>query len=332
VVNLTNFSERKVVMNILKHLDRRGELPLGDDIADFNLKNLRIGLKIDGFSAYNSKLPWSKWSDLGWKAVTATVSDCIVKGSRPIALVASIGSPTKEGQQIIEDMVEGIVEACRYYNVPYLGGDTNASKEDVWIDVAVISVFETKPLPRNGARPGNIVLATGEYGLTGSAFHAYYANLTHIMENYPRMLEYSARPRASLNLLEVLKSNRDCFTASMDVSDGLAFTLGEVAKASKVDIYVDKVLLPREVYSYSEKAGINPFSLAFYGGEEYGAVLAVKEKCLNHVISELERRGIKVSVYGKVRKGEGQVWFKGKTLTCIGWDHFSKNNIIRKII
>jgi len=320
---VSGFSERDAIKFVLKFLDLEGFLPRGDDVADLPIDGRILGLKIDGFSAHNSKLPWNSWSDFGWKAVTAVISDFIAKGGEALAIVVSLGLPlVPESEQIFKETIEGIKEATKTYRVAFLGGDTNSSQRDIWIDVAGLCSFEKKPIPRNGAKPGDSVIIIGEYGLTGAAFHAFYNNHINVITKFKKILRATSRPLARLQLLEIFVKHRDYISSSMDVSDGLAFTLKEIAEASNVAIRLDKLPLANEAIEYAKLVGVKPIDLAFYGGEEFEVVFTVSKDHVQEIIRELSVKSIPYTLAGEVIEGDGEVYYRGIPVEKRGWNHF----------
>ena len=65
-------------------------------------------------------------------------------------------------------------------------------------------------------------------------------------------------------------------SASMDSSDGLAWSLHELAHSSNVGFELDKVPVAPEVKRFAELNSLDASELALYGGEEYELVLTVK--------------------------------------------------------
>ena len=65
-------------------------------------------------------------------------------------------------------------------------------------------------------------------------------------------------------------------TASIDSSDGLAWSLHELSRASNVGFRLDDVPVAAEVERFAEIHGFDSLELALYGGEEYELLVTVK--------------------------------------------------------
>ncbi len=287
----------------------------GDDAGCIRAGDTYLLLNIDGYSVKTSMLPWMSWSDLGWKSVVGAISDLIAKGASPLAAAASMGLRPERSLAAAEELVRGMVEACSKHGLAYLGGDLNSGMEE-WVDVAVIGTAKN-PIPRRGARPGDLVYTTGTYGLTGAAFHLYAAG--NMPEGWENMRWATTRPEAPLSFLEVVEGLGPLIHAAVDVSDGLAETLYLLAEASGVTIELTQIPLHPEAEEYASASGVGAERLALYGGEEYNVVFVVDPSAAG----ELE--GLEgVSRIGVVRRGEPLVVFRGKPVERLGWDQFSQ--------
>ncbi len=318
---LRDLGEKKVIETILEYVDE-GNYDLGkdDDIAIVQ----GIALKIDGFSIYNSMLPWNSFYDMGWKASTMVASDLIAKGVRPLAIVVSIGAPGSTPIDNIVDIIRGVRDSAHYYNMLFVGGDTNAARTDIWIDASGIGVPIGKVISRRGATCGDYVMVTGLFGLTGAAFHAYRSgyDTTLLRERYPEIITATRRPRAPLYFLKLVEEYGYCISSSTDVSDGLAFSLNQIAFKNNVAIHIKNLPLHNEAEKYAREVGVDPYILALYGGEEFEVLFTIREECKSIIKELVEKYDVKM--IGSVKEGQG-VYYRSKRVEPIGWDHFKEN-------
>ena len=89
-------------------------------------------------------------------------------------------------------------------------------------------------------------------------------------------------------------------SASMDSSDGLAWTLHELARLSNVGFELDKVPVAPEVKRFAELNSLDASELALYGGEEYELVVTVKPEKWDDAVAAVEAVGGKLLPIGKV--------------------------------
>ena len=67
-------------------------------------------------------------------------------GAYPRGILISMGLPRDMTMEQFEELVEGILEACDYYETPLIGGDTNESPQIVLNGTALGEVSKEKVL------------------------------------------------------------------------------------------------------------------------------------------------------------------------------------------
>lgn len=319
-MKLHEIGEHEVVKMILNFVD---EIPPGKN-DDAHMFHKGFLLKIDGFSFHNSMLPWNTYYDMGWKAITMVTSDLVSKGSKPIVFAASLGINPSDNVENLIDTIKGLRDSAHSYNSKFIGGDTNSSQKDIWIDVVGIGELVVKyPIPRrNKIEDGDYVITTGKYGLTGAALHVYYNNLDwqELIKKYNRIFYSTKRPQVQLSVLNLITELHEYIKVSMDVSDGLAYTLWTLSEINNIAIELKDIPLDEEVLDYAQEFGLNPLNLALYGGEEFNIVFIVSSRIEDKVLEDIISK-YNASIIGKVRKGKG-VYYRGRIIDYTGWDHF----------
>ncbi len=317
------FSEDDVISLIMGYLDHSsfGErLGKGDDARDIIPRGPRIVFSMDGYSVESVKLPWRNISDVGWCSITSTASDLVSKGAIPDAFMVSIGFPPTIGLDYVRELYAGVREACNFYGCRLMGGDTNRSK-DPWISVAGIGFTSgAHPPRRDGALDGDVVVVTGYYGAMG------VVSLDGLEEagKLRWVIEATRRPVVYTRLAYIVSSYSKAVHASMDVSDGLAYTLYTIAVSS--DKCIELNGLPAyygmlRQYCRGDRECITDRIL--YGGEEYGVVLTVDPKYAGRFIEELDMLEIPYRVVGRVREcREPSVRIYDRIVEPMRWDQF----------
>ncbi len=296
-------------------------LDYGDDASGFALGDKIVLLKIDGFSIAQEKLPWNTMFDVGWKAITMVSSDLICKGSTPLGFMVSVGLDEHTFLSELMGLLEGASSSARAHGGWLIGGDLNESK-DPWVSVCGIGVGSTRPPPRRGARPGDLVVVTEMFGLTGAGFHAYSNGIS--MDELPpdireSIIKATSRPVAPLVFLSLVARLDGNISASMDSSDGLAFSLHEISKSSGYKIEVSRLPAHPNAVKYAEEFNADLEELVFYGGEEFQTVFTVDENVLGEVVEVLGED----AVIGRVLDERGcGVLYGGKALSPRGWRYF----------
>ncbi len=161
---------------------------------------------------------------IGWKALAANVSDVAAMGGRPVAAVVSLGVPATTPVAFTDGLGTGLLRCARRFGVAIVGGDTVRSPQVV-IDVAILGRATRSHLTlRRGARAGDRLFVTGHLG--GS----------YVSGRHARFMPRVAEAQALLARVRV--------HAMMDLSDGLASDLWQMAQASRVTLRVDGSRIP----------------------------------------------------------------------------------------
>jgi thiamine-monophosphate kinase len=112
-------------------------------------------------------------------------------------------------------------------------------------------------------------------------------------------------------------------TSSIDSSDGLAWSLHQIADASKVGISLHTIPVAMEVENFAKEHRLSALELALYGGEEYELVVTIKPERFN----KLKRRAPSLKRIGIVEKKRSgvaaQIRGKQVIVEAHGWEHFT---------
>ncbi|MCD6036334.1 MAG: thiL [Nitrososphaeraceae archaeon] len=98
------------------------------------------------------------------------------------------------------------------------------------------------------------------------------------------------------------------FSSSIDSSDGLATSLYELARQSKVNILIENIPLAKGVVDFAQNNHLDAKELIFHGGEEYEIVATIPKSKLNRIKTIARKSKLKLLVIGKVEKGDGKVF------------------------
>jgi thiamine-monophosphate kinase len=111
--------------------------------------------------------------------------------------------------------------------------------------------------------------------------------------------------------------------SSIDSSDGLAWSLHEIARLSHVNIVLETIPVAPDVKVFAREQGLVPDELALFGGEEYELVVAIK----SDRFASVRKRIPTLRRIGDVKTGSGEVItrFGGQIgkLEPRGYEHFS---------
>ena len=319
--------ERRIIEIIQSRLDLmpRMSVPFGDDVSAYDVGNGSLAVLKTDMLVDKTDVPrgMSLWQ-AARKAVVMNVSDFAAKGVRPAAILVSLGLPKGLSQKEIEEIGDGLNAGAREYSSYILGGDTGEAS-DLVISVSLFGLARKgEVMLRNGARPGDLVAVTGSFGKTFAGLRILLDKI-HLPRKTRRVLVDSVlMPHARLS--EGLALNRTrAVTAAIDSSDGLAWSLHEIGKASKVGFLIDALPIADEVKGFAEKSRFDPVQLTLYGGEEYELVLTIKPELWSRAEKAVQEIGGKLLPAGKVT-AEKSIVFKARGKKCViqprGYEHF----------
>jgi len=289
-----------------------------EDARDILPRAPRILLSIDAYSASSLKLPWRDYSDVGWSSITGAISDIIAKGGVPHACMIALGLPPTYDQLELEELLRGFREAADYYGVKIIGGDTNTASE-LWIAISTIGFTSARiPPGRDGLKPGDYIIVTGIYGAMGYLVR----NGIEQSSNVEWVVKYTKRPLTWIDAAYVIENNYKYISASMDVSDGLGYTLYVMSKLSKCGVIIENPpLVHSELYEYCKGDENCLIEYSLQGGEEYGVVLGVKPEYLNLIQRDLDYFNIPYKIIGRSISQLG-LFYHGRELEVYRYDQF----------
>lgn len=322
-----DLGERKLIKLMQSHLSVMPDLPVpfGDDVSAVNIGGGRVAVLKTDMLIDKTDVPrgMSLWQ-AARKAVVMNISDFAAKGVEPTALLVSLGLPRDFIQKDVEEIARGLNAGAREYGAYVVGGDTSEAS-DLVVAISLFGTAKRKDLVlRSGAKAGDIVAVTGFFGKTAAGLRLLldgYATSKGLREV---LLRSVCMPNARLcEGLSLCRSG--ALSASIDSSDGLAWSLHELASISGVGFLVDNVPVADEVRRFAEFNGLDALELALYGGEEYELVVTVKPKRWADAKMAVKTAGGRLLPIGKATR-DRQVLLDMNGETCPvearGWEHF----------
>ncbi|MGC8896193.1 MAG: thiamine-phosphate kinase [Candidatus Bathyarchaeia archaeon] len=319
--------ERKIIELILEQLEKMPKMPIsfGDDVSAYDMRNGKLAvLKTDMLVDKTDVPPGMSLWQAARKAVVMNISDFAAKGVKPLALLVSLGLPRKLTEKDIEEIGSGLNAGAREYGAYIIGGDTNEAS-DLVISISLFGIAEKeKVMLRSGAKPGDIVAVTGFFGKTASGLKILMNDFEAPAKIRKVLIEPVLMPKARLKEGLALSQTK-AVASAIDSSDGLAWSLHEISRASKVGFLIEKLPTAKEVEKFAEINSIDPSELTLYGGEEYELVLTLKPKLWKKAEKAISEVGGKLLPIGKVT-ADKRVLLKTKEKESIiearGWEHF----------
>ena len=106
---------------------------------------------------------------LGYKSVVVNLSDIYAMNAHPRQITVSIGITNRFSVEAVDELYTGIRTACELYGVDLAGGDTTSSLSGLVLGITAIGqVNSDRVVCRNTARPGDLLVVTGDLGAAQS--------------------------------------------------------------------------------------------------------------------------------------------------------------------
>jgi hydrogenase expression/formation protein HypE len=233
-----------------------------DDSAIFETSG-RLAFTIDGYVVNPIFFPGG---DIGKLAVCGTVNDLAMNGAKPLYL--SLSAIIEEGFLLreLEQIVQSIRKAADEAEVSIIAGDTkvvNRGQADkLFITTSGVGVVSPGvDISGANARVGDKVLLSGTIGDHGIAIMSQREGLKFSMA-----LESDCAPLNKL-VSQMLDVSSRIHCLRDPTRGGLATTLNELARQSKVGIVIEEAKIPvkEEVKAACELLGLDPIYVANEG-------------------------------------------------------------------
>jgi thiamine-monophosphate kinase len=211
---------------------------------------------------------------IGHRALAVNLSDLAAMGAQPRSALLSLVLPDQLPVAALDAIIEGLLALATTHQVALVGGNITRTPGPLTLDVTAIgSVRPRRLLTRAGARTGDEVYVTGTIGEAAIALRTIRDGATIASALRDRYLRPEPRVRAG-----VLLGRNRAATSCMDLSDGLADGLRQVADASSVGITIDADALPLtdEVRAWYGARSENAVDAAVAAGDDYELLFTVR--------------------------------------------------------
>ena len=279
-------------------------LGVGDDAAAFRpaAGRLLVATADMLIEEVHFRRDWMSARDLGWKSLPVNLSDIAAMGAEPRFALVCIGLDPATPTEFVLEFYAGMQELAAQFGTRIAGGDTVASRSGLVISVTAAGEVEPERMAtRAGARPGDVLLATGTLGDSAAGCAALLAGPEATAAVPPEVIlaHLRPRPRVAEGRAAVLAGG---VTAMLDLSDGLGSDLRHICEESGCGavIHAGAVPLSPECRQAAAVLGREPLDLALTGGEDYELLLAVSPERAVAVRDAIAATGTPVSVVGQI--------------------------------
>ena len=332
---------------------------IGDDAAILKPRPGRVILATTDLLAerIHFNLTFTSYRQLGYKAAMASLSDIAAMGGAPRFLLIALALPPRETPRDVEAIYAGIRAACDPAGVAVVGGDTSASRTDMFLAVMVLGdVAPQDALRRSGARAGDRLYVTGTLGDAQAGLEILLrrrkkSRAVKTTPTHPSgapiaptvamghegegggggdlvyLIRRHLMPKARLIEGRILAERR-LASAAIDVSDGLAGDIRHICEESRVGCLIDARRLPLSPHllAHAQAHKRDPIAYALTGGEDYELLFTVPPAKVSRVDSLIRRRLLPATSIGQItprRQGLRLIGVDGSVnpLTATGYEH-----------
>jgi thiamine-monophosphate kinase len=174
------------------------------------------------------------------------------------------------------------------YGGNIIGGDLVRSPVRTVSITAFGQVEPDKVMRRSGAQVGDVILVTGTHGRS----RAGLAQLLHPELGDDRdLLQAHQYPVPQLAIGQQI---RDCATACMDSSDGLADAVLQLCQQSQVGAQITQLPMPPELINHPQAK-----DWTLYGGEDFELVVCLAADAASRLIQEFPQ----MQIVGRITAG-----------------------------
>lgn len=323
---VSDVGERALIHRFQQLITRSPDALLkgSEDAAAIKLDHQAVVVNSDMLVASTDVLPGMSPAEISWKAGVMGLSDLAAKGATPFGIVVSLGLPVDMEEDYAAALVSGLDHVSREHGTYYLGGDTNQCSELVINCTAIGTSPRSQLLHRSGAKPGDVVAVTGEFGYTGALFKIVLESRKTPKRLVNQIRSKALQPRARLGEGRMLAS-AGAVSASIDSSDGLAWSLHELALASQVGFHIDRLPIPQVCLKFAKHHRLDVSELALYGGEEFELVVTIPSSQWSKATRAVQKtRGRLLRIGSVTDEAENTLSTDGKekVIEPRGYEHF----------
>ncbi|MFP4136705.1 MAG: thiamine-phosphate kinase [Candidatus Acetothermia bacterium] len=281
----------------------KSRMPVGDDCFVLERDGVNQLLTTDMLHR-SSDFPSGITSyTIGWRSVAVSLSDIAAMGGEPEALVIAYGTPEFDGEEL-KDFVAGASDVCKENGARIVGGDLDRHDELTVVTTAVGQA--ESPVTREGATPGELVAVTGNLGRTGAGLR-YFRSGDYERAN--ELFRFEPRIETGRQLVPMASS-------MMDISDGLARSLHQLAEINDVGFRITENKIPYSSF-VEDLAGSKEEKeeLGLFTGEDFELLFTAPEG------NEFELAKTGATVIGEVTE-EGVEMVRGKEVVPLEDDGY----------
>ena len=310
-------SERELIARIRRQLPPAPGwllVGIGDDAAVVEpernrVEVLTVDALVEGIHFDRAFVPPDA---IGHRALAVNLSDLAAMGATPRLALLSMALPAALPLADFDAIAAGFAALAARHRLHVAGGNLTRSPGPLMIDVTVMgTVKRRQALTRSGARPGDDLYVSGTIGAAAAGLRMLQERLTRSRGGQAsggnversaveRCIERYLRPEPRLRLGVMLSRTRAA-AACMDLSDGLADAVHQMAEASHVGMTIDAASLPIDAVAraFFDARGMDAVTEAMTAGDDYELLLAVRPRAHRRLTAASRHGGVALTRVGR---------------------------------
>tara|TARA_Y100001968_G_scaffold158414_1_gene144831 strand:+ start:1109 stop:2134 length:1026 start_codon:yes stop_codon:yes gene_type:complete len=309
----------KELLNRLKKFMEVGQIDDDTAYLKSSKQNLLINTDVLVENIHFSELTTSP-EDIGWKAITANISDLISSGANEILSITVGLVATPDTKWIwVEGVYTGMTKALKKFGGKLVGGDCSKGKEKL-LSITAIGTEGKLRLHRGNAKTNDLLVTTGPHGLSRLGLALLRSELINMEIIIPTSLKSLAiakhqRPEPPIAALRALENCKPIDlpwrAAGIDSSDGLIEAIQSICETSKCKAILNRSNLPIS-NQWPENNKLDEFCL--YGGEDYELIVSLPEEWAKAWIKSMPS----LKIIGYIQEGLPKIfWDNGEEINEI---------------
>ena len=328
---VADLTERELIARIQNRLPPAPPwmiVGIGDDAAVVEPARNRVDvLSVDALiEGVHFDRAFTPPTAIGHRALAANLSDLAAMGAEPRLALLSLALPQALAVADFDAMIAGLAALAAPHRLHLAGGNLTRSPGPLVVDVTVMgTVKPRRALLRAGARPGDELYVSGTIGAAAAGLqmlkcqklsttlsttedtedtevqtrHQNFSSVSSVSSVVESCVTRYLYPEPRVRLGSMLGRNRAA-SACMDLSDGLADAVRQVADASGVGavIDIDRLPIDPEAREWFVSRGLDPVHEAVTGGDDYELLVAVRPRTRSRLAAAHRHGGVPLTRIG----------------------------------
>ncbi len=275
---------------------------IGDDTAVTEASNNQLSLLTSEtfIEGVHFDLTYTPLHHLGYKIVSAAVSDIYAMNGAPETGLINLAVPNKLSVDMLKQIYKGIYAAGKDYELQITGGDLTASHATLAITVTAAGAVHKKRITyRSGAKEGDLICVSGDLGGATAGLRVLMRekqfwkegksneqqSFQPDLDEYEYVVKRQLLPLARRDIVQQFREYEIIPHAMIDITQGLISELEQMSEASGcgAKIYQNSLPIALETRAVADEMKEDVDKYALYGGEDLELMFTIPEEAVNNL-------------------------------------------------